>query len=51
LSVGLAARIAGNVAALGTGGNSGEHERRAAPHYTGALADYAARRMAMETNA
>jgi dimethylamine monooxygenase subunit A len=40
LSAGLVGRIAGAMTALG----SGEHERRAAPHYAGALADYAARR-------
>ena len=44
LSAGLASRIAGGVAALG----SGEHERRAAPHYAVALAKYAARRAEME---
>lgn len=47
LSVGLVARIAQDMAALG----SGEHERRAAPHYARALADYAARRMELEKTA
>ncbi len=44
LSAGLASRIADSVAALG----SGEHARRAAPHYAAALAKYAARRAEME---
>jgi hypothetical protein len=44
LSAGLASRIADSVAALG----SGEHARRAAPHYAAALAQYAARRAEME---
>lgn len=47
LSAELVARIADNLAAL----RSGEHERRAAPHYTGVLAAYAARRMDLEIQA
>jgi hypothetical protein len=44
LSVGLVARIAHSITALG----EGEHARRAAPHYAFALADYAARRQILE---
>ncbi len=44
LSVDLVSRIAASVTALG----SGEHERRAAPHYADALATYAARRAELE---
>lgn len=47
LSVGLVARIAQSITALG----EGEHARRAAPHYAFALAGYAARRQILETTA